>query len=303
MRLYHRYVEFKPFIKGMFSKSGVRGRILNKALHHQHARVYHYDRSTIYGSIDSPSCESSLRLLDMVHFDQGGRIFTYVLTLDAQFRFIETGEEFGIDLLSKHSMHSDVSNYIAFSGEFLIRRVTPSDRDIHDAGQSTQTPAGTSEAPPTNHPPDDPANYELIIDNDSGTYRPNASLLPQLKHFLEDNFPGLHIQAYACGDEELTNLKEEQKRYKKRAGDGRVFLQGHRNDTSSSISSSDGEDLQARADENKDHRTGATGTGSKLEKGLNAIAAPGETIKSWTLGDRNEAAQDTLGGGPANPSQ
>ena len=137
-RLYHRYVEFKPFIKGMLSKSGVRGRILNKALHHQHAQVYHYDRSTIYGSIDSPSCESSLPFLDMVHFDQGGRIFTCVLTLDAQFCFTETGGGFGIELLSKHSMHSDVSNYIAFSGELFIRRVKPSDRDIHDAGQSTQ---------------------------------------------------------------------------------------------------------------------------------------------------------------------
>ncbi|TEY49442.1 hypothetical protein BOTCAL_0286g00010 [Botryotinia calthae] len=47
--LYHRFVEFKPFVKGMFSKAGLRGRVLNKALHHQHARVYNFSNSTEYG--------------------------------------------------------------------------------------------------------------------------------------------------------------------------------------------------------------------------------------------------------------
>ena len=51
----------------------------------------------------------TLAFLKMTHFDQGGRLFTYVLSLDGLLRFTETGEEFGIDLLSKHSMHSDVT--------------------------------------------------------------------------------------------------------------------------------------------------------------------------------------------------
>jgi hypothetical protein len=51
----------------------------------------------------------TLRFLRMAHFDQGGRMFTYVLTLNGLLRFTETGEEFGIDLLSKHTMHSDVN--------------------------------------------------------------------------------------------------------------------------------------------------------------------------------------------------
>lgn len=50
----------------------------------------------------------TLQFLDMVHYDTGGRLFTYVITLDGMFRFTETGKEFGIDLLSKHTMHSDV---------------------------------------------------------------------------------------------------------------------------------------------------------------------------------------------------
>ncbi len=131
--LYHRYVEFKPFIKGTFTRAGLRGRILNHALHHQHARVYNYDRSTVYGVFAAPCAAMTRHLLDMVHWDQGWRTFTYVLTLDGLFRFTETGKEFGIDLLSKHSMHSDVSIYIAYSGEFFVRRRRRRRRS-HDSG-------------------------------------------------------------------------------------------------------------------------------------------------------------------------
>lgn len=108
--LYHRYVEFKPFIKGMFKNAGLRGRILHKALHHQHERLYNFDKMTKFGTLpDGPGDEMTLQFLEMAHFDQGGRIFTYVITLDGMFRFTETGKEFGIDMLSKHTMHSDVN--------------------------------------------------------------------------------------------------------------------------------------------------------------------------------------------------
>ncbi|EAQ83115.1 hypothetical protein CHGG_10933 [Chaetomium globosum CBS 148.51] len=122
-KLYHRYVEFRPMIGRMFSSTGLRGRILNKVLHKQHERIYNFDSSTEYGSFPPCSDEASLQFLRMAHFDEGGRIFTYVLTLDGMLRFTETGKEFGIDMLSKHTMHSDVATYIACSGEFFIRRL------------------------------------------------------------------------------------------------------------------------------------------------------------------------------------
>lgn len=120
--LYHRYVEFKPFVASMFTAKGLRGRILNKALKHQHERIYSFDKQTEYGTIDGPGDDLTLRFLDMVHYDQGGRIFTYVITLDGMFRFTETGKEFGIDLLSKHTMHSDVnvSGFASFCFLFLL---------------------------------------------------------------------------------------------------------------------------------------------------------------------------------------
>jgi hypothetical protein len=79
--MYHRYVEFKPFVGPMFLRTGLRGRILNRALRYQHTRVYNYDRQTEYGCLPEPSRDLTLKFLEMVHFDQGGRIFTYVLTL------------------------------------------------------------------------------------------------------------------------------------------------------------------------------------------------------------------------------
>jgi hypothetical protein len=273
--LYHRFVEFKPFVKRMFKASGVQGFLLSKALHHQHARVYNFDRTTEYRVLkDGPNTESTLKFLDLVHWDRGGRIFTYVLTLDALFRFTETGKEFGIDFLSKHTMHSDVNIYIAFSGEFFVRRLkyknkpTPEEH-LHETeagangGQSSEhheevrpqssdqteehPPKDISGGPPDGDPPKDPCYYELVIDNDSGTYRPNAALLPLLKSYLQQTLPGLHIATLDCqADAELQQkMKKEQREKKKQEGDNIIYRQTSR---SSSISSSDISDLDDMED-------------------------------------------------------
>ncbi|KAH7077082.1 hypothetical protein FB567DRAFT_572151 [Paraphoma chrysanthemicola] len=243
--MYHRYVEFKPFVKSMFTAKGIRGFILSKALHHQHARVYNFDHATEFKVFQEPCKEFTQKFLELVHFDQGGRIFTYVLTLDALFRFTETGKEFGIDMLSKHTMHSDVAAYVAFSGEFFIRRLKHSKQAPPDEGGHNQShpPDDIDGGPPKEEPSNkDPSYYELVIDNDSGTYRPNAHLLPQLKAFMESNFPGLHIRTLDCqGDaEKMEAMKNEQRERKKREGDHVVYTQISR---SSSMSSSDEEDL------------------------------------------------------------
>lgn len=264
--LYHRYVEFKPFVAGMFTSHSLRGRLLNRALHHQHARVYNYDRTTKYGVFQEPTVETTKQFLEFVRYDEGGRIFTYVVTLDAQLRFTETGKEFGIDLLSKHTMHSDVSIYIAFSGEFFIRRIRhaqahKNDKSV-DPEEETHPPAPDPEAEGEEEEPDkisnskedsptnrhrEPSHYELIIDNDSGTYRPNAKKLTIFRDFLSDNFPGLKVVTLDCqGDEEkMKKLKDEQRERKKKSGKAVMYQQ---NSSSSSLSSSDAEYLDARAD-------------------------------------------------------
>ena len=107
--------------------------------------------------------------------------------------------------------------------------------------EETHPPAEIEGGPPKDEPPKDPAYYTLIIDNDSGTYRPNAKKLPDLKAFMQKNLPGLRIITLDCGadNEKMEKWKSEQRERKKKEGKGVVALQGDRG----SISSSDEEDL------------------------------------------------------------
>ncbi|KAI9757118.1 MAG: hypothetical protein M4579_003596 [Chaenotheca gracillima] len=286
--LYHRYVEFRPFIKGMFSKDGLRGRVLNRALHHQHSRVYNYDKDTIYGEFAEPSREMAAKFLDMVHYDQGGRMYTYVLTLDGMFRFTETGKEFGIDLLSKHTMHSDVNIYIAFSGEFFIHRLKYPNEPADSPNQQSHPPDEISGGPPKEEPPRNVSAYELIIDNDSGTYRPNGKYLPVLQAYFEANFPGLKIQALACDDEKLTKMKKQQKERKTVEGSKRRYVQT--SSRSGSVSSSDVSELNeqedAPADENN-HKP------NMVVKGEKKVREPETKLKDWVEGDHERERRET----------
>jgi hypothetical protein len=266
--LYHRFVEFKPWVGRMFTSKGISGILMGKALRHQHARVYNYSRDTVTGQFDAPCKDMTISFLDSVHWDQGGRIFTYVLTLDALWRFTETGKEFGIDMLSKHTMHSDVSVYIAFSGEFFVRRLKhpkrpPPPEPVESSSQSHPPPHAENPTSPPDlisrnskassstreeESPKDPQYYELVIDNDSGTYRPNASLLPILKKYLTTQLPGLHILTLDCNADakRQQKMKAEQRERKRKAGDTMVFKQGRHGGGSerSSFSSSDEEEFE-----------------------------------------------------------
>jgi hypothetical protein len=263
-QLYHRYVEFKPFVAGMFTDKSLRGRILNRALHHQHARIYNFDRSTVNGAFPSPSREFTQCFLDLVDHGRRGRIFTYVLSLDGQFRFTETGKEFGIDLLSKHTMHSNVAIYVAFSGEFFVRPVKKHHRrrqQLEDARAEEDTDGEAVQGEDLNSQSkenlEEPSEYELIIDNDSGTYRPNAETLPLLQEFFSTNFLGLRVTTLDCqkDEERMKRMKEERRKDKMQDPNQAVFMQ--QNDSSvSSLSSSDEEDLAHRAGEPSKQRGG-----------------------------------------------
>ncbi|KAL8924650.1 MAG: hypothetical protein Q9208_003965 [Pyrenodesmia sp. 3 TL-2023] len=284
--LYHRYVEFKPFIAGMFTATSLRGRILNRALHHQHGRIYNYDRTTVYGSFPSPSQDMTLQFLKLVHYDHGGRIFTYVMTLDGMWRFTETGKEFGIDMLSKHTMHADVDIYIAFSGEFFVRRLKSAHKDPFDSAQETHPAAAMGGGPLHSDPSSDPAYYALYIDNDSGTYRPGAKLLPLLKEFMEKNLPGLKIVTLDCvaDADKMGKLKKEQRERKKAEGNGTVVMQ----DDGSSMSSSDEEELEERMREFNHVEDGAPAKETKRKKVKREIK---ESKIGWRHDDKKQREQ------------
>ncbi|TQV91458.1 C2 domain-containing protein [Cordyceps javanica] len=267
--MYHRFVAFRPIIGSMFMSTGIRGKILNKALHKQHNRIYNFDSSTAYGEFEGCSEAATRQFLKMARYDEGGRVYTYVLTLDSLFRFTETGKEFGIDLLSKHTMHSDVETYIAYSGEFFIRRLerpTASD-DADPQALRTHPEEDLPGGPPGEAPPRDPSYYQLVIDNDSGTYRPDKSALPDLKAFFERNLPGLGVVAMHWEDDTLQDMKDAQHAAKKKEG---KVMRGVLNRSMSSISSAESEldDRQENWDAAK----------SKRERAWEALEQPG-TIK------------------------
>ena len=203
----------------MFTKSGIKGRLLYRALHHQYATIYEYGRDTEWGVVEPPDDDGNVRrafaekFLRMTSFGTEGRMFTYVVTLDGEMRFTETGEEFAIEFLSKHSMHADGAKEIAYSGEFFVRLMEEHEGD--SGGRGVGEPGG-------GEPQDeDPKHYELVIDNDSGTYRPRKELLPTLEGFLasDDNFGGLGRVLTVDGfDETLGKWKEERKEAKRKAG-------------------------------------------------------------------------------------
>ena len=265
----------------MFSKAGLRGRVLNKALHHQHSRVYNFSNSTQNGIVKPRSEQASLQFLKMVHYDEGGRIFTYVLTVDGLLRFTETGKEFGIDLLSKHTMHSDVNIYIACSGEFFIRRLRhpkePTDAPNQETHPNDNLPGG----PPNSPPPQDPKSYELVIDNDSGTYRPKGDLLPKLKEFLNENFPGLHVVVKECTDKKLDKMKKEQRERKKKEGQNIELVQNSDDD----ISSSDEEALDRRGKGRKK---------TPKQRAFEALEDPGKALKDMIPSEKGKEEREEM---------
>ena len=209
--LRHRYVGYRPFIELMFTEKGIKGRLLHRALQKQYATIYGYGKNTEWGTVESPDDQEDVRralaekFLRMTSFGTQGRVFTYVITLDGEMRFTETGEEFVIEMLSKHSMHADGAKEISFSGEFFVRLMEEGERD--DLAGEPQD--------------EDPKHYELVIDNDSGTYRPRKELLPILEEFLasDDNFGGLgRVRTMDGFDERLKKWKEDRKETKRGKG-------------------------------------------------------------------------------------
>ena len=201
----------------MFTRSGIKGRLLHRALHHQYATIYQYGRDTEWGVVESSGDDGNAgrafaeKFLRMTSFETQGRMFTYVITLDGEMRFTETGEEFVIELLSKHSMHADGAKEIAYSGEFFVRLM-----EEHEGDSGGRDDGGLKDV---DEPQDEnPKHYELVIDNDSGTYRPRKELLPTLEEFLagDDNFGGLGRVVTMDGfDETLKKWKEEREEAKR----------------------------------------------------------------------------------------
>jgi hypothetical protein len=244
-----QYVAFRPIIKTFYTKRGVLGIILNRALKHQYRTIYSYDKATTYGVSDPQ--DLARKFLEFTHWGEGGRVYTYIITLDGEWRFTETGKEFGIQMLSKHTMHSCVSVYIAFAGEFFIRAVS-SNNERNGSGSHGHHHRRQSSR--------NIEDYVLVIDNDSGTYRPPKEHIPAMQAFMDRSLPGLKVEVVDAFDEAHIEEKKAHAAEKERTGGRRRFKQPSSSRSSSSdgagsISSSDEEELQ----------TGHLGVGRKFK--------------------------------------
>jgi hypothetical protein len=122
-------------------------------------------------------------------------VYTYIISAeDDSLRFSETGAAFFVDFASKHALHANCHPCVRYSGEFHPR------------------PVGGWQAF-NDETSDDDVKWEIVVDNNSGTYSPDKKLLPQLKALLEYNFSGVTVYALDREDPELEKSREACRAY------------------------------------------------------------------------------------------
>lgn len=157
----------------------------------------------------------------------GGYLFTYVLLEDSQFRWAEVGFGWAKEVGSKHVVLANGALYVAFAGEFIVRR-----KPQHHAHQHGPQP-----------------KFELLIDNSSGTYRPPTNHCKIFQEYLRGVFGDeMEVRVMSNEGEEGEKMKKMKEEHLKR-GRERGEVQGDPNSgieggdmVTSSSSSSDEED-------------------------------------------------------------
>lgn len=120
-------------------------------------------------------------------------VYTYIIDEDT-FRFSETGAAFFLDFASKHALHSSCAEEVRYAGEFHPRPACGWANFNDDI-------------------PDHEVDWELWIDNGSGTYAPSADLLDTLRQLLLYNWPELRVRVFDFRDEEQKRSIQECRNY------------------------------------------------------------------------------------------
>ncbi|TVY85951.1 hypothetical protein LAWI1_G008557, partial [Lachnellula willkommii] len=199
------------------------------------------------------------------HDDRLGNVTVHVNHIDANWKGFQEDK-------------FDVKKRMGSKRAYLIRGCAAMFSDVHMSGSlylsaellDTDVPGG----PPDSPPPKSPESYELVIDNDSGTYRPKGELLPKLKEFLNANFPGLHVVVKECTDEKLGKMKQGQRERKKREGGNVTMVQN----SDDEISSSDEERL--------DGLGGGRAKKTGKQRALDALENPRGAVKDIIPGEK-----------------
>ncbi|KAI0689301.1 hypothetical protein BC835DRAFT_261175 [Cytidiella melzeri] len=206
-----------------------------------HRMLYARSTSNGFGVIKEPK-----DVLDLLHGGNSANslshhrvkpaVYTYIISMDDDsFRFSETGAAFFVDFASKHALHSNCAQAVRYSGEFHPR---PEGGWDHFDDQT----------------PDDQVRWELVIDNNSGTYSPDPMLLPTLKQLLEYNFPGFVIHAWDYNDPRLAQSREATRAYAlQKRGVKQDELQPHQHGEQTSLQHMSAQSSQSSHAEGTDH--------------------------------------------------
>ncbi|OSX56304.1 hypothetical protein POSPLADRAFT_1037584 [Postia placenta MAD-698-R-SB12] len=177
---------------------------VRSVIHTGHRMLYARTAANGFGVLDTP--DDFFHLLHG-HADpkdaQGGlfvhrikpALYTYIIAVDDEsLRFSETGARFLVNMASKHALHSNCAEAVRYSGEFHPRPA--------GGWESFDDARGDADV-----------QWELVVDNKSGTYAPDSALLPALRGLLEFNFPGFRIVALDYRDPELKRSSEACRAY------------------------------------------------------------------------------------------
>ncbi|KAF3931506.1 hypothetical protein ABW19_dt0205563 [Dactylella cylindrospora] len=177
-----------------FDASRIHYRMFRRLVRKQYRNIYGHDSKTTYGGWWNPQ-DVGLGLVELLE-PIDDKLFTFVITTDGEWRFCETGDEYKINHLSKHGMHSDASRKVAWSGEFFIRRER--NRELErEVGKWVD--------------PEMLDKWTIYLDNDSGTYSPDKEKLGEFWRFMTKNLRGLDVVVKDFKDEGLKKAKKEQK--------------------------------------------------------------------------------------------
>jgi hypothetical protein len=139
-------------------------------------------------------------------------VYTYVIAVeDDTFRFSETGAKFFVDFASKHALHANCAESVRYAVPLQLVH-TGADASHSYSGEFHPRPAG-GWAQFSDETADHQTTWELVIDNNSGTYAPDKTLLPQLRALLEYNFPGFSIVALDREDPALAESRDACRAY------------------------------------------------------------------------------------------
>lgn len=193
---YQHWNEKYPAAKKIFGHSPVSVSIRG-SIHGGHKLLYARSTANVFGILIDAKDVINLFKDEVRQNRIKPAMYTYIIN-DDTWRFSETGAAFFVDFASKHALHANCATQVRYSGEFHWRPMVPGGW----AGYNEEMN-------------DDSVQWQLVIDNNSGTYAPDKNVLPLLKRVLEHNFTGLQVAVFDREDQELKDSTAAMRQYAK----------------------------------------------------------------------------------------